>query len=229
MKRVAILQSNYIPWKGYFDLIAAVDEFIIYDEVQFTRRDWRNRNLIKTDRGQVWLTVPVMSKGLYTQTINATRIANHDWQSRHWHALATHYRHAPYFDKIAAWLEPLYRAQHDLLAGTNRVFLNGICQYLGINTLVTDCRQYALIEGKTERLVSLCKQAEADVYVSGPAAKAYLDEGQFSAAGVAVEWFDYGGYPEYPQLWSGFVHEVSVLDLLFNCGPDAANYMKYVR
>ena len=230
MKRVAILQSNYIPWKGYFDLIAAVDEFIICDEVQFTRQDWRNRNRIKTAIGQAWLTVPVISKkGLYSQTINETRIANHDWQSRHWNQLVTNYRDATHFDEISQCLKLIYDADHVMLSDTNWMFLSAVCKYLGVVTPIKDCRDFNFPVGKNERIISLCKQVHADIYVSGPAAKTYIDESLFHAAGVAVEWFDYGGYPEYPQLWDGFVHEVSVLDLLFNCGADAPKYMKYVR
>ena len=229
MKRVAILQSNYIPWKGYFDLIASVDEFILYDEVQYTRRDWRNRNQIKTEYGRKWLTVPVVTKGLYDQTINNTRIANHDWQSRHWHALVTNYRSAPHFERIATWLEPLYQERHERLAELNRSYLDTICANLGLQTSIRDCRELTLVQGKTERLVSLCQQTGADVYLSGPSAKSYLDERLFDAAGIAVEWCDYSNYPAYAQLWGEFVHEVSILDLLFNCGPDAPKYMKYVR
>lgn len=108
MKKVAILQSNYIPWKGYFDLIGAVDEFILYDDMQYTRRDWRNRNQIKTPQGVQWLTVPVRVKGKYEQKIRDTEIDGSDWAVAHWKALVQNYARAPHFAEIAAWLEPLY-------------------------------------------------------------------------------------------------------------------------
>lgn len=108
MKKVAILQSNYIPWKGYFDMIAAVDEFILYDDMQYTRRDWRNRNQIKTPQGVHWLTVPVQVKGKYYQKIRETEIDGTNWASTHWKALEQNYRRAPHYTEIASWLEPLY-------------------------------------------------------------------------------------------------------------------------
>lgn len=107
-KRIAILQSNYIPWKGYFDMIAAVDEFILYDDMQYTRRDWRNRNQIKTPQGVQWLTVPVRVKGKYDQTIRETEIDGIDWAGTHWKIIAQNYRRAPRFEEVAAVFEPLY-------------------------------------------------------------------------------------------------------------------------
>lgn len=109
MKKVAILQSNYIPWKGYFDLIAAVDEFILYDDMQYTRRDWRNRNQIKTPQGLQWLAVPVQVKGKYHQTIREAEIDGNDWAEVHWKTLVQNYRHALHFNEITAILDPLNR------------------------------------------------------------------------------------------------------------------------
>lgn len=229
MKRIAIVQSNYIPWKGYFDLLASVDAFILYDAVQFTRRDWRNRNRVKTAQGLQWLTVPVLSKGRYDQAIDETEVDGAAWAARHWRAIESSYARAPHFDRVAAQIEPVMRSPSPMLSEVNRALIGAVAALLGIETPITNCRDYTLVEGKTERLVALCQQAGGDVYVSGPAAKAYLDGREFTAAGLAVEWFDYSGYPEYPQLWGDFVHEVSILDMLFNTGPDAPQYMKCVR
>jgi hypothetical protein len=228
MKRVAIVQSNYIPWKGYFDLIASVDEFILYDDMQFTRRDWRNRNRIKTPHGAQWLTVPVRVKGRYTQTIYETEIDGSQWAEDHWKAMVLNYRRAPFFSEIGAWLEPLFvDRSYTLLSELNKTFIRSICTYIGIKTKIGDSRDYLLAEGKSERLADLCVQAGATIYVSGPAAKDYLDPSCFADRGVGIEWFDYAGYPSYPQLWGDFIHEVSILDLLFNCGKDAKRYMKF--
>ncbi|WP_427185191.1 WbqC family protein [Bordetella bronchialis] len=228
-KTVAILQSNYIPWKGYFDMIAAVDEFILYDDMQYTRRDWRNRNQIKTPQGVQWLTVPVRVKGKYHQKIRDTEIDGHEWAAIHWKALIQNYRRAPYFAEIAAWLEPLYLAQpFTYLSELNRRFIEAICEYLGIGTTITNSWDYSLVEGKTERLAGLCVQAGGTKYISGPAAKDYIDEKVFADMGVRLEWFDYSGYPSYPQLWGEFAHGVTVLDLLFNCGKESPRYMRYV-
>lgn len=229
MKKVAILQSNYIPWKGYFDLIASVDEFILYDDMQYTRRDWRNRNQVKTPQGVQWLTVPVLVKGKYHQKIFDTEIDGTEWAAAHWKALAQNYRRAPNFAQIAAWLEPLYlEGDYSHISQLNRRFIEAICKYLGIKTTVTNSSDYRLIEGKTERLADLCAQAGGTEYISGPAAKDYVDERVFTDMRIKLTWFDYLGYPEYPQLWGEFVHGVTILDLLFNCGKDSPRYMRYV-
>jgi len=229
MKKVAIVQSNYIPWKGYFDMIAAVDEFILYDDMQYTRRDWRNRNQIKTPQGVQWLTVPVLVKGKYHQKIRETEIDGNVWPAAHWKALVQNYRRAPHFREIASWLEPLYLEQKFTnLSQLNFRFIRSICDYLSINTVITTSWDYTLLSGKTERLADLCVQAGGTEYVSGPAAKSYVDEKIFSGFGVKLTWFDYAGYPVYPQLWGEFTHRVSILDLLFNCGKESPRYMKYV-
>ncbi|WP_217578001.1 WbqC family protein [Mesorhizobium sp. GbtcB19] len=227
-KRVAILQSNYLPWKGYFDLIASVDEFILYDDRQCPRRDWRNRNKIKTPTGPQWLTVPVVTKGRYFQKICETEIDGADWAQSHWRQLQANYRRAGCFAEIAEWLEPLYSRRYTHISELNRSFLTAICGYLGIGTTINASSAYELHGEKTERLASICAQAGGTVYVSGPSAKNYIVEDVFETAGIKLEWFDYAGYPTYPQLWTGFVHEVSIVDLLFNCGRQSAQFMRFV-
>jgi WbqC-like protein family len=228
MTKVAIVQSNYIPWKGYFDLIAAVDEFVIYDDVQYTKRDWRNRNKIKTPHGLLWLTVPVQVKGKYHQRIRDAEIADSNWAKEHWRTLTQYYRRSTHFDEIALWLAPLYDETFCNLSELNRRFIEAVASYLGIGTKITDSQNYRLVDGKTKRLADLCQQAGATEYVSGPAARTYIDETVFARSGIKLTWFDYSGYPEYPQLWGPFEHGVTVLDLLFNCGRDAPRYMRYV-
>lgn len=229
MKKVAIVQSNYIPWKGYFDMIAAVDEFILYDDMQYTRRDWRNRNQIKTPQGVQWITVPVLVKGKYHQKICDTEIEDTDWANTHWKSLSLNYGRAPFFAEFASWLKPLYLEENFTnLSQLNRRFIEAICAYLGIQTAITNSSDYVLSDGKTERLADLCAQAGGTEYVSGPAAKDYVDEKVFSDRGLKLTWFDYTGYPEYPQLWGEFVHGVTVLDLLFNCGKEAPRFMRHV-
>ena len=226
-KIVAIVQSNYIPWKGYFDLIAAVDEFILFDDVQYTRRDWRNRNQIKTPQGLQWLTVPVKVKGKYRQTIHETKIDGFDWAESHWKSLCQHYRRAPHFIAISQELEPLYlQAEYTHLSKLNRTFIEWVCSKAGIATIISNSWDYQMIDGKTERLADLCLQAGAYEYISGPAAHGYIDEKVFADRNIKLTWFDYEGYPEYPQLWGDFTHYVSVLDLLFNCGPDSLRYIR---
>lgn len=226
MKKVAILQSNYIPWKGYFDLIAAVDEFIVYDDMQFTKNDWRNRNQIKTPQGVQWLTVPV-GQDIRRRIRDVT--LSDGWQLKHWKTLESNYRRAAHFETIASWLRPLYLETSYLhLTQLNCQLIKAICAYLGISTRISSSWDYQLNEGKTERLVDLCQQAGASDYISGPAARDYLQSEQFESQGIDVHWFDYSGYREYPQLWGPFVHGVSILDLLFNCGTESKTYMKHI-
>jgi hypothetical protein len=227
-KVVAIVQSCYIPWKGYFDLIASADEFILYDDMQYTRRDWRNRNLIKTAQGVSWLTIPVKVKGKYFQSIRNTELDGQDWQKNHWKALHQNYRRAPYFDQISAVLAPLYLdRQFTHLSELNRALIEAICPLLGISTRIKWSWDYSLVDGKTERLLDLCIQAGGTEYVSGPAARDYIDGRLFDEAGVKLRFFDYANYPTYPQLWGEFQHSVTILDLLFNCGPNASSFMKF--
>jgi hypothetical protein len=226
-KRLAIVQSNYIPWKGYFDLINLVDEFILFDDMQYTRRDWRNRNRIKTPNGTRWLTIPVRVKGRYRQSIRETVVSDPDWALRHWQTIVHSYSRARYFETYRRQFEELYlQSTEKHLSQINYRFLTAICQMLGIDTTLSWSMDYDIVEGKTERLVNLCEQTGASEYVSGPTAQGYIDEDLFADAGIAVSYIDYAGYPEYEQLFSPFEHQVSIIDLIFNTGPDATKYLK---
>jgi hypothetical protein len=227
-RKVAIVQSNYIPWKGYFDLIHMVDEFILYDDMQYTRRDWRNRNYIKTPRGLEWLTIAVDVKGKYFQKIRETRVSDPAWADTHWKTIVHNYSKAACFARYRERFEHLYRecAAEELLSRINFRFIEAVCDALDIRTKITWSMDYELVEGKTERLVGLCKSAGATHYLSGPSARGYLEEEQFAAEGIGLSYMDYSGYPPYRQLHGEFQHTVTVLDLLFNEGPDAPRYMK---
>jgi hypothetical protein len=228
-KTVAILQSSYVPWKGYFDLMRSVDEFILYDDVQYTRRDWRNRNRFKSPAGIRWLTIPVQVKGRYLQRIDETIVSNDDWAGRHWSTLCSWYGKAPFFERYRHILEHVYLGMNERhLSLINRRLLVVLRDLLDIATPLTWSSDYRASGSKTERLLSLCEAAEATHYLSGPAARAYLDESLFAAKGIAVRWMSYDGYPTYAQLYPPFDHHVSVLDLLFNVGEEAPRYLKRV-
>jgi hypothetical protein len=221
-KRVAIVQSNYVPWRGYFDLMASVDEFVLYDDVQYTRRDWRNRNRIKTAAGTKWLTIPVQVKGQYTQAICETVVADDAWAAQHWTTLRQAYARADGFRDSAEFIEGLYATvPGPRLSAINHHFLAAIADRLEIETPLTWSMDYAAAGAKTDRLLDICIKAGASEYVSGPAAKAYLDEQRFAAAGIAVSWFEYGPYPDYFQVHPPFDPRVSVLDLLLCAGAQA--------
>jgi hypothetical protein len=231
-KRVAIVQSSYIPWKGYFDLIRRSDEFILYDDVQYTKRDWRNRNRIKTANGPGWLSIPVDVKGKYLQAIKDTRVCDAGWNIRHLKTIAATYARAPYFRRYEAAVEDLFLGCVSLsLSEINFRFLSRICDILSITTQLTWSMDYSYthVPGKNERLVELCRQAGATEYLSGPSARGYIDPNLFEAAGMRLTFMDYTGYPEYGQLHPPFDHYVSILDLLFNTGPAAVSYMLPAR
>jgi hypothetical protein len=231
-KTVVITQSNYIPWRGYFDMIRMADELILLDCVQFTRRDWRNRNQIKTPNGTQWLTIPVETKGLYSQAVDETRIAATDWAQSHIRALELNYRRAAGFESTSPWLfEALRRAGgFPLLSESNQYLLGEICIRLGISTPIIRCtdivdRSELLHIEPTQRLLNLCRAAGATHYLSGPAARAYMDTSLFAEHGVAIAWMDYEGYPQYGQCWGPFEPRVSIADLLLNCGDQARNFL----
>lgn len=225
-KRIAIVQSNYIPWKGYFDLIHAVDEFVLFDTAQYTRRDWRNRNRIKTAEGLQWLTIPVATKGRYLDAIRTIEVSDPAWNQRHWRTIVAHYSRAAHFRAVAPALEHLFLSCTETrLSAVNLHLLEGLCSLLQIETPLSSSSDYPMAEGQTERLVSICVAAGATVYLSGPSAASYIEPDKFAAAGVALEYFDYQGYPEYDQLYPPFEHNVSIVDLLLNTGPDATRYM----
>jgi hypothetical protein len=223
---VAIVQSSYIPWKGYFDLIRRSDEFILYDDAQYTKRDWRNRNRIKTPNGTIWLSIPVEVKDKYRQAIKDTRVWDATWNERHLKSIAASYARAPYYRLYKDAVEELFLGCRALtLSEINFRFLSRICEVLGIATRLTWSMDYQLVPGRTERLVALCRQAGATAYLSGPSARDYIDPVLFEHAGITLTFMDYTGYPEYAQLYPPFDHHVSVLDLLFNTGPDARSYL----
>lgn len=229
-KRVAILQSNYIPWKGYFDIIASVDEFIFYDEMQYTKNDWRNRNKIKTPNGTQWISIPVITHGHITDNVRImdAKIADKKWAKSHWNTIAQFYKKAPYFQEYAPIFKEIYESleNEEFLCNVNYKFIYAILKILDIKTKVSFSTDYGLIEGKTERLVDLVQKAGGNEYISGPAAQDYIKKELFDAAGIKLTWMDYSGYPEYPQLYPPFEHGVSILDLIFNCGPNARKFMK---
>ncbi|MEZ0168393.1 WbqC family protein [Microvirga sp. TS319] len=232
-KSVVITQSNYIPWRGYFDMLRSADQVILLDSVQYTRRDWRNRNRIKTSNGPVWLTIPVEAKGRYNQAIDETLISDTDWANSHLRSIELAYRRAPHFNMIFPELVDLLRdaATELYLTKVNERLIRAICQRLGIDVPITRCsevldRVVLRTMEPTQRLLELCLASGATRYLSGPAAKAYLDVSPFSQSGIEVDWMDYSGYSEYPQLWGGFDPTLSIIDLLLNTGLEAGSFLK---
>lgn len=224
-KTVVVLQSNYIPWKGYFDLVHDADEFIFYDDVQFTKNDWRNRNKVKTPRGAEWMTIPV--KGGGGQLIYQVAISDATWQQKHFKTLHNQYGKSPYFSRYTEFLEEIYvRRNWTNLSELNQYLIRSIAHdLLGIGTKFRDSREFSLTGNKQDRLLELLTATGATRYVSGPSAKDYIDPACFAAKGIDLVWKDYSGYPEYPQRHPPFEHGVTIFDLLFNVGPQAPWYI----
>lgn len=226
-KKIAILQSNYIPWKGYFDLINEVDEFILYDQVQYTKNDWRNRNLIKSIQGVQWLTIPVKHKGKSLQKISEAEVSHSNWRIKHWKTLVSSYGKSAYFSNYKDVFESLYLDNDEInLSQINYLFITTINKILNIETPILHSSDFDLSGNKTEKLITLCQYTQANEYISGPAAKNYMDEALFTQNNIAISWIDYSNYPIYQQLNPPFDHRVSILDLIFNQGPYASRYMK---
>jgi hypothetical protein len=224
-KTVAILQSNYIPWKGYFDIINAVDEFILYDDCQFTKNDWRNRNKIRVPQGTMWLTIPVRTSGRLGQPICRTEVLEARWAHKHWQSILTYYAKAPFFPALGPVLQRCYEtaAGLTLLSRINHLFMQTVCEILGMSTVITWSMDYRLSAADPSgKVLELCRQAGASAYLTGPSACAYLDEAAFAAAGIETRWMDYAGYAHRPyrQVFEPCIHEVSIIDLLLNSGPE---------
>ena len=215
MKKVAILQSNYIPWKGYFDIINSVDTFIIYDEVQYTKNDWRNRNKIKTSQGTQWLTIPVSHKSL-DQKIFETKVSLNNWNKKHWSSIKTNYGKAENFNTFKDQVENLYLGiSTPFLTEINKIFIHEINNIFGINTEILDSRELNLKGDKNEKLIDAIKKVGGNYYISGSSAKSYLNEELFYHENIQVEWKNYSNYLEYNQIHPPFDHFVSILDLIF--------------
>ncbi|RKR10932.1 WbqC-like protein [Flavobacterium sp. 90] len=228
MKNILITQSNYIPWKGYFDAISLADEFVIYDDMQFTRRDWRNRNIIRTSNGNKWLTIPVEVKGKYFQKINETKISDKNWNKDHWNIIKQNYSKARRFLDFKDFFEDLYLNSTSLyLSEINFRFIFAICEILKIQTNFRFSSEFELKNERSERLLDICLNLNGTDYYSGPAAKAYMNEQIFDKEGVKIHYIDYSNYPEYHQMHEPFEHSVSILDLIFNEGSNSKDFLKF--
>ncbi|MGM4886847.1 WbqC family protein [Tardiphaga sp. 11_C7_N12_6] len=223
--RVGIVQSNYVPWRGYFDLIDDVDVFVVFDDVQYTDRDWRNRNQLKTPRGREWISVSVRhtSRNQLIQDVPVEWSV--DWAERHLNLLRQNYREAPYYEIVAAEFSAILARRDGRLSELNIALMSWAMENCGITTKLVEASTLPGRGRKSERLVSLVQAVGGTTYLSGPSAAAYLDVDAFEAAGISVEYKSYD-YAPYPQLWGNFEGAVSILDLLMNTGPDARHHIK---
>jgi hypothetical protein len=225
MRTVVVLQPGYLPWLGFFDQMLRSDVFIYYDDVQFDKHGWRNRNRIKSTEGPLWLTVPVRTGGRHGQRISETEIDNRlPWARKHIAAIAQNYARAPYVHNYLPQLETLLRQQWQLLADLDIALVALMCEWFGIRRTVVRSSQLGIDGDRNERLLNICRYYGADRYLSGNAAQDYLDIGLFKRAGVKVEWQNYR-HPVYPQLHGEFVPYLSALDLLLNMGDESLSIL----
>lgn len=221
-----MLQPNYIPWKGVFDLIDQVDTFVFYDDVQYTKRDWRNRNKIRTSNGDVWLSVPVKSNRgdlICEVTINNES----DWQKKHYQSIKTNYSKAPYFSEYSYLLDEIYinrtwNSLNDLNVFTTKLIAKALdidCKWVKASDLKIDGSK----DG--DKVIKICKELNCNYFINGPASKEFMNEELFKKEDITLDYIDYS-YPEYDQLHTPFNHYVTVLDLIFCCGPKALNKIR---
>ncbi len=223
--RVGIIQSSFIPWRGFFDFIASVDLFVFLDDAQFTSSDWRNRNRIKTPRGAQWLTVPVRHRRLSQRICDTLVDEARDWRSKHLGTWQANYARAPFFADVREILAAIPGRGETTISTLNLRLIRAVCEYLKIATPLRLSTDVPAAGNRTERLVNLVRAVGGSCYLSGPSADTYLDKDLFAKAGIRLEYKSYD-YPAYPQLWGSFEGAVSVLDLIANCGPGAGALMR---
>ena len=224
--RVTILQPSYLPWLGFFEQMHRSDQFVLYDDVQFTRRDWRNRNRVRVLEGSVWLTVPVIQKNKYEQSLLETKIDNStSWKRKHLETIRCHYSKTPFFDLHFPWCEKIFNSEWNFLLDLSLETIQYLKGELKINTPLLRSSELGEPGNKTERLVSICKQLGATQYLSGESARNYISETDFFDQGIELEYQEYQ-HPEYPQRYEGFVPFLSTIDLLFNCGDKSLEFLK---
>lgn len=225
MRRVAISQSNYIPWIGYFELISSVSDFVFLDNVQYTPRDWRNRNQIKTPHGKLWLTINVKLHG-DLNLIQEYYFVDTNWKSRHLEAIRRNYKRSKFFNSIFPEIEGMYHSYEGTsLSRFNQHLIYNISKRLGLATRFHNAADFTTSKIPSQRLLEICISLQATTYVSGPSARNYLDLTIFQDKDISTEWFEYSR-KEYPQLWGNFQRNVSVLDPILNNGWGTLNLIK---
>lgn len=223
MTTVVILQSNYLPWRGYFDLIRRADHFVLYDTAQYTKGDWRNRNRIMGRSGPIWLTLPTVTSTRFGQSIAETEIRDQRWTKRHLGTFQAELGRAPrYRSFLGPLLEDWYDRARDLhrLGEINRFFIERLMAVLDLRTVLHDAADLPQDGDRSGRLVSICRHLGATSYLSGPAAQSYLDVAQFKRQGIAVEWMAYPDYPPYVQPSDPYHPRMSIVEALANLPPE---------
>lgn len=218
-------QPVYLPWLGLFHKIARADTFVSFNRVQYLPKDWNNRNKIKTSAGSIWLTVPVLKSGHRDKGIDEIEINNAiPWRRKHWRSICLNYSQAPFFGKYAPYLEGVYETDWRYLTDLNEAMLQWFLDILGISVEFLKASNLELQGTKSDLVVDMCQQLSADAYIFGALGRDYAKVEDFESRGIKVVFQDYN-HPEYPQLHGPFISHLSVLDLLFNCGPKSLDIL----
>lgn len=219
-KKVVVLQSNYIPWRGYFQLIKSADIFIFYDNVQYTKNDWRNRNQIKSKNGIHWLSIP--TGVCINRLICDVKIQNSFWQIKHWKSIVNSYSSAHYFKQYSNIFENFYlNGNWENLSEMNQILIVIICkEILKLHTVFYDSRDFNISGSGHTRLLDLLIKVNATEYISGPSGASYIVESDFIDAGIKLSYADYSNLKRYNQFGSYFDNKISVVDTIFHCGSN---------
>jgi len=218
---ISVHQPQYLPWLGYFHKMYEADAFVFLDNVQYKKREYQNRNRIRTKTGEIWLTVPVLKDIDPYPNILSVRIDNSQkWQKKHWRAIYINYSPTPFFKKYSGFFEDIYKKEWKTLAELNIYIIRYIARSLGIDRPIYLESQLNIEVKNTRRIIGICKALKADTYLSGVGGKNYLDEKQFDLERIKLIYQDFN-HPRYPQRYKPFIPFMSIIDLMFNCGEDS--------
>jgi len=227
--RAVVLQPGYLPWLGFFDQMYKSDVFVIYDDIQYDKHGWRNRNRVKTAQGVQWLTVPILIKGQDNPLIKDVLINNKvDWRRTHLKTIKQSYSQAPFFDNYFGMFKGIYSKEWEYLIDIDMTFIFALMEELGLTTKIEFSSKLGIMGKGTRRLVDICLYLGASEYLTGDAAKDYLDESLLCQNGVKLQYHHYQ-HPVYNQLYGEFVHYLSVIDLLFNHGKESLDILTHKR
>jgi hypothetical protein len=223
---IGILQPSYLPWLGFFEQIYRSDVFVIYDDVQYDKDGWRNRNRIKTPNGIQWLTVPVHIKFEDKPLIYEVKIDNStNWRIKHLRSIKQNYSKAPFYKNYIDIFEEAYSQEWEYLIDINMYFILKLVEALGMKDKKIVRSSFLNIKGdRIQRLVNLCKLFNANLFYEGSAGKNYINVQDFAKHGIKVEFQDYK-HPIYNQLYGDFISHLSIIDLLFNHGDKSLSIL----
>jgi hypothetical protein len=224
-RTVGILQPGYLPWLGFFEQVHRCDIFVLYDDVQFEKGSWRNRNRIKTPNGPQWLTVPVLLKGQGLPLIKDVAInSSESWQKKHIRAITQNYSKSPFLGRYGEDLFEMLDRPWRFLIDLDLELVNWLTEQLGISTQMVLASALGVHGSNVQRLINIIQSLGGDHFYEGSAGQSYIDVGVFEEAGISVSFQEYN-HPRYPQLYGDFISHLSVIDLLFNCGPDSLDIL----